>query len=298
MSPDRDVDNTIAYAKIHPSIGIARVGDSRQNDGFYIGPQLVDPPAQAPGFYRDDTGALKREVAEFRIYGYNSAGQVVSELVPDEYTHIEWQVELANHKAAWYNFDLALDIPNAPSSTQRNAKVLDRKLLSVEPGARTISGTNTPPGSVLFDGGKFHHIDVSLGELRTDSRGRLQVFGGHGKSGSLDNQPPVTFANNDGWYDDTGDGPVTATLILNGQKVNVAPAWVVVAPPNYGPQQKSVRTLYALLTDVAIRAGQLSAPLKPSFRKDIFPILKSMCDLQWMNAGFAAGFVTGCPSTF
>jgi len=42
-------DTAIVYAKIHPSIGIARVGNSREPDGFYIGPQVVDPaplPAQ------------------------------------------------------------------------------------------------------------------------------------------------------------------------------------------------------------------------------------------------------------
>jgi hypothetical protein len=76
-------DATIVYAKIHPSIGIARVGNSRQPDGFYIGPQVVDPAPLPAQNYRDSTGALKREVAQFRIYGYDGAGRVVRELCMD-----------------------------------------------------------------------------------------------------------------------------------------------------------------------------------------------------------------------
>lgn len=106
---------------------------------------------------------------------------------------------------------------------------------------------------------------MPLGELRTDDRGRLRVYGGQGKSASYDGKPPTTFANNDGWYDDTSDGPVCASLRLQGRQIEVAPAWVVVAPPNYGPQQKSVRTMYALMTDLAIQAGQLPAPPGPLF---------------------------------
>jgi len=70
-------DATIVYAKIHPSIGIARVGNSRLPDSFYIGPQVVDPAPLPAENYRDSTGALKREVAQFRIYGYDGAGRLV-----------------------------------------------------------------------------------------------------------------------------------------------------------------------------------------------------------------------------
>lgn len=302
MTNTEKIDQIIVYAKIHPSIGIARVGNSKKEDGFYIGPQVPNPSPKPAGFYRDSNGALKREVAEFRIYGYNAQGQVVRELSMDDETKIEWTVELANHKAAWYNFELALDIPEAvtaPPSTRRNATIkIDRGGLSITPGARTIAKPATQGAEYHFTGGKFMNIDVALGELRTDNSGRLHVFGGLGKSGSIDDKPPTTFANNDGWYDDTSDGPVTAKVTVNGETLDVAPAWVVVAPPNYGPQQKSVRTMYALMTDVAISAGQLPAPTHPSFREDIYPILKAMCDLQWVNAGFAAGFGYGMPQNF
>ena len=295
-------DEKIVYAKIHPSIGIARVGNSKKADGFYIGPQVPNPYPQAPGYYRDATGALKREVAEFRIYGYDGYGQVVRELAMDEVTEIEWTVELANHKAAWYDFELALDIPEAitaPASGRRNAQITaGRHLLCIEPGPRRIATAATQGAAYHFSGGKIMDIEVPLGELRTDSAGRLLVFGGLGKSASFNASPLTTFANNDGWYDDTSDGPVTAKVKLNGRDLEVAPAWVVVAPPNYGPQQKSVRTMYALMTDLAISAGQLPSATRPSFQQDIYPIFKAMCDLQWMNAGFAAGFGYGMPQHF
>jgi len=303
MSHDTRPDERIVCAKIHPSIGIARVGNSAKEDGYYIGPQVTDPAPQPPGYYRDAAGALKREVAQFRVYGYNAAGHVVRELRMDDGAEIEWTVELANHKAAWYNFELALDIPEALTatpSTRRNAgvPVLARGRLSITPKPRSISTPATQGPPYHFDGGTFMDIAVELGELRTDAQGRLLVFGGHGKSASIASKPPVTFANNDGWYDDTSDGPVTARVRLDGRDLDVTPAWVVVAPPNYGPQQKSVRTMYALMTDVAIQAGQLPAPICPSFRHDLLPIFKALCDLQWMNAGFAAGFGYGMPQHF
>jgi hypothetical protein len=303
LSSESKFAEQIAYAKIHPSIGIARVGNSRKEDGFYIGPQVVDPLPKPGNFYRDGTGALKREVAEFRIYGYDAQGRVVCELDMQEGVEITWTVELANHKSAWYNFELALDIPEAATatpSTRRNANVPlpERGALSIQPGPRSISEPRASGQQYHFDGGGFMGIPVPLGELRTDPRGRLWVFGGHGKSASIDGSAPTTFANNDGWYDDTSDGPVTASVRLGGRELRVAPAWVVVAPPNYGPQQKSVRTMYALMTDVAIQSGQLPVPTRPSFKNDLLPIFKAMCDLQWMNAGFAAGFGYGMPQYF
>jgi hypothetical protein len=197
-------------------------------------------------------------------------------------------------------FEVALDIPEAATatpSTRRNAQVLphERHTLSIQPGPRTIDEPGASGPQYRFNGGSFKGIPVPLGELRTDMRGRLRVFGGSGKSASYDESMPVTFANNDGWYDDTSDGPVRASVTLAGRALDVAPAWVVVAPPNYGPQQKAVRTMYALMTDVAIRAGQLPVPTRPSFKNDLLPIFKALCDLQWMNAGFAAGFGHGMP---
>jgi hypothetical protein len=94
----------------------------------------------------------------------------------------------------------------------------------------------------------------------------LIVFGGRGKSASYNGAKAVTFANNEGWHDDTADGPVTAEVTFSGQKLRVDPAWIVVAPPNYGPLQKSVRTMWDLIRDVAITAGTLPKPARPIVR--------------------------------
>jgi hypothetical protein len=151
---------------------------------------------------------------------------------------------------------LALDIPEAasvPPSLLRNAAVADRSQLVIDPGPRHIKGINQHGGKRHgFDTGKFMGKTVYLGELRTDEAGRLIVLGGRGQSASFDGIEAVTFANNEGWHDDVSDGPVTAKVIYDGQELRVEPAWVVVAPPNYAPMQKSVRTMWDLMRDVAI----------------------------------------------
>jgi hypothetical protein len=44
------------------------------------------------------------------------------------------------------------------------------------------------------------------------------------------------------------------------------------------------------MRDVAVKAGWLAAPSRPSFSRDILPIFRRLAGLQWVNAGFAAGF--------
>jgi len=56
-------DTRIVRAAIHPALGIARIGNSKNE--FYIGPEVtnLEPPQ---GRYRDATGAIKREVVRVR----------------------------------------------------------------------------------------------------------------------------------------------------------------------------------------------------------------------------------------
>jgi len=291
-----DPDQRIVKAAIYPPIGIARVGDSK--DAFFIGPEVTDPLPDPPGFYRDDEGALKRQAARFRIYGLNAAGVAVRELTANEAT-VEWTVHLANKKSAWFQFQLALDIPeaaDAPPTLLRNGSIADRAALTIDPGPRTIRGKNAKPK--LFDDGKFMGTFVYLGELRTDDAGRLVVLGGRGVSASYDGSKAVTFANNEAWHDDVSDGPVTAKVTYRGAELRVDPAWVIVAPPNYAPMQKSVRTMWDLMRDVAIGTGQLPKPVRPSFENDIRPLFERMSRLQWVNAGFAAAFGWQAPQNF
>jgi hypothetical protein len=208
----------IVSAAIHPSIGIARVGNSP--DGCFYGPEVTDPAPHPAGFYRDGNGALKRQSARFRIYGLDAGGKPLAELTAANAT-ITWTVHLANKKAAWYEFQLAQDIPealSAPAQMLRNITVGDRASLTIDPGPRSVSGANVHGGADhIFDSGRFMGTPVYLGELRTDEAGRLVVLGGHGKSASHAGTRAITFANNDGWHDDVSDGPVTAEVKIGGK---------------------------------------------------------------------------------
>src|SRR5258706_227212 len=130
--------------------------------------------------FKDKHGQLLRQVARFRVYGYDAAGNVVGEL-NDRNAEVAWQVHVANHKAEWYQFDEAMDIPNfdgsggttPQKSARRNASVTGaaRAKLVIDPGPRTISGRNTKGKKYQFDGGKFFGKPAPPGEARTDDPG-------------------------------------------------------------------------------------------------------------------------------
>jgi hypothetical protein len=295
---------SIVRAAIHPSIGIARVGNS-END-YYFAPEVPDPGPE-PGGYRDASGALKRQAVRFRIYGYDADGRVVAELTAAN-ASIDWCVQVANRKAAWYQFQLALDIPEAAEpatapAARRNAAFAGaaRANLVIDPGARWIHGVDTGGSNYRFDSGTICGRPVYLGELRTDAAGRLIFLGGRGVADSFDGSMIMGFANSDGWFDDTSDGPVTATVLVDGRAVPCDPAWVVTAPPNYAPELKTVRTLYDLLTQIAIENRALppvAANHRVSFAREVLPIFRRMAELGWVNRGFAAQFGWGGPSDF
>jgi len=288
---------SIEKVAIHPSIGIARIGNSGEE--FFIGPEVVDPDAQGHSYYRAADGSLKRQAARFRIYGYDADGRLVGELTPDADVAIRWTVHLANQKSAWYQFHLPLDLPEAdaaPSSLLRNAGVSARADLIIDPGPRSVAGPGQVGGSAqAFDTGEFMGVPVYLGELRTDEAGRLLVLGGRGVSASRTRppSPPSSLTgsqNNETWHDDTSDGPVRAKVTIGDREFDALPAWVIVAPPNYAPQQKSVRTIWDVMRDVFLQANPAKAPAQPSFNDDIRPIFERLANLQWVNAGYAAAF--------
>ncbi|WP_229347002.1 LodA/GoxA family CTQ-dependent oxidase [Streptomyces sp. UNOB3_S3] len=80
-----------------PRSGWPGFGDSVE--GFFLGPEVEDAPPLPTGNYKDATGALKRQAAHFRVYGYNAAGEVVAELTSDS-ADLKWTVHVANKKAA------------------------------------------------------------------------------------------------------------------------------------------------------------------------------------------------------
>jgi hypothetical protein len=290
-------DERIVRAAIYPAIGIARVGNSP--DEYFIGPEVLAPAQVEPGFYKDARGALKRQAARFRVYGLNQHGAVVQELTTAD-ADISWHVQVANKKAAWYEFNTAMDIPQAQPVGRRNANFVgaDRAKLAIDPGLLTINGKNTQGKKYHFDQGRFLDQPVYLGELRTDEQGRLLFLGGHGVSDTpFTDNPPTTFANNDGWYDDTSDGPVNATVKYQGHALPVQGAWVVCAPPNYAPDIIAVQPMYDVVTD-ALTGAYITPKEQPSFQDDIYPLLLQFSQSQWVNQGFYVAYGHGQPYDF
>ncbi len=261
---------------------------------------------------RDASGALKRQAVRFRIYGYDAKGKAIAELTADN-AEIEWTVHVANAKAAWYRRGIALDIPEAAGTVAfpRNREITgaDRKALILDPGSKEIQGRNRRGKAwhLIARGFGAYKEPIYLGELRTDDAGRLIFLGGMGRSESPAGRPVWDgtsggFANADGWFDDTSDGPVTATVkIGRGKNQKTIPtdgAWVVAVGPDYAPDLVSVRTLYDVAFDLFVEQKKLEAPEKPSFTRDVYPILRRLTDLQWANKGFAAEFGRGAPYDF
>ncbi|HEX2296128.1 MAG TPA: LodA/GoxA family CTQ-dependent oxidase [Actinomycetota bacterium] len=291
--------------RIHPGIGIARLGDSPSD--YCISPE---EPAALPiacteggntfpgdggkgerrvDELKDSKGRIKRQAARFRVYVYDDDSPEGRPLELGDsiagggnqgtLIDIQWRVHLANKKASWYEFDaLQGEHGYAPGHQRRNADVTAaeaRQQLIIDPGPRIVDATDNRRASFGRDAGDVYattfppplepcSIDT-LGDLVTDDRGRLLVLGGHGCSGSAYygdiGHPRIDeYANNDGWFDDTSDGPVTARLVMHSEEVDAQrfvdveyPAWVIVGYPAYVPEILDVVTLTDVLEDTFAR---------------------------------------------
>jgi hypothetical protein len=292
--------------RIHPGLGIARLGNSP--DAFCISPEqpavlplecdkdgnpLLSPDGMTElriSAFKDGEGRLKRQAARFQIYAYDDESPMGRPLkLGDQIEgggnagtliNIQWRVYLANKKSCWFQFEqLQGEHGYDPTHPLRNAAITDpnaRQRLMIDPGPRTVDHQTNR--TAKFDSGSDeyattfppplqpHSIDT-LGDLLTDDTGRLLVLGGHGNSGSYLNdddefgQPRIVdYANNDGWFDDTSDGPVMARLTMYSplvQRVRYIdveyPAWVVCAYPAYVPEILDVVTMDDVIQDMAIR---------------------------------------------
>jgi len=308
-----------AIYKIHPAIGLARVGNSSE---FYLAPEKTGglpiecnpdgtaKPGQPPvTAFKDKAGAIKRQAARFRIFAYDDktpagrelqigeqikvlrqkSGQVMAGTLAD----VVWTVYLANKKASWYEFhETSGEHGYAPDAALRNRDVTDyglRQNLIIDPGPQSVALTpgNAPSGAKFalgqnpnqtFPPPLVPNSITTLGEIvatKQDQCARLVVLGGNGNSGSSKQgvgEPHIqTFANNDGWFDDVSDGPVTAALVVNvteidGRKIDPgdvafqsvsipvnSPAWVIVGYPRYAPQLVDVVTLDDVVYDLSVR---------------------------------------------
>jgi hypothetical protein len=286
--------------KIHPAIGIMRLGDSE--DAFFVGPEapgetgveLDANGAETPVTARKAAGRIKRQAARFRVWEYEAAadGTVVPVREVTDYATVRWTVHLVNSKAAGPELLGQADGSRSvlvPGGPLRNASITgaDRAKLVIDGGERSIAKGEAPQ---RFDAGRFLERPVPLGELRTDGSGRLLVLGGHGTSAGIPTAAggPIpklnSFANNNRWHDDVSDGPVTATVTLPGEApVAAQPAWVICAPPDFAPAVGGVVSLYEIAIQAAIERGWMSLPNMPSFRKHVHTTLERSLNLRWAH---------------
>ena len=188
-------NDEITQVAIHPAIGIARVGNSQES--FFLGPEVPGALPHAVGGFKDSHGAVARQAARFRVFGLDRGGRVVRELTAAD-AQITWRVDVANGKAAWYEFDTAFDIPEAVPAPMRNPKLQGsaRSRLAVTPPGRSVSGTGIR--SRPADGGSFLGEAVPLGELMTDGAGRLVFLPAQGRGYSPDSAPLGRFCREPG----------------------------------------------------------------------------------------------------
>lgn len=175
--------------RIHPAIGIARVGNS---DDYYLGPEtLAAMPTKDPNIkgglpikkgtedtpidssdLRDDQHQLKKQAARFKIYQYQESTYTYPSKQSEEVTigsmvdgkkvkDIVWTVHLANKKANCWVLDETLEggidsfgPDKAPPLRNlqfgKDASSLDRiQKLVIDAGPRAIAGTSD--GTATFE---------------------------------------------------------------------------------------------------------------------------------------------------
>lgn len=75
----------------------------------------------------------------------------------------------------------------------------------------------------------------------------------------------------------------TVTLKASGQTIEAVGAWVICPPPDFAPSISHVITLYDTLLQVAVDKLGLKLPAKPSFTRDIYPLLRRAIDMKWVS---------------
>ena len=284
---DYDV-SAIKELRIHPAIGVARVGNAPITD-YFVGPEKPGVvPSELQGGGKNAHKEIRRQAARFRVYAYGEGGRLLGEVTASPRVTIAWTVHVVNKKAV-----SPTTAANKLNGIRRNREVPDAALhgLVINPGARTLA---RPKESKLFDGGKFTYpgftpVNVDLGGMETDDKGRLLVIAAAGTSGSPDPQAHVRhYYNNSKWYDDVADGPVTARVTIDGRVFEgekVVSAWVLSGPPDYAPFIDTPQSLY----DHLIAAhwppapGQPGNGGRPSYTRDVYPILARAAAVKWVR---------------
>jgi len=270
----------MASLRIHPAIGVARIGNS---DQFFIGPELPGVPGNWDGAtkqflsFKDAQGRVLRQAARFRIFRIDESGNAVKEVTLADGVRIEWRVHVANRKASFFTFNGQSGAESNPPYAQRarrpadaiekpeggrgaperknrrNAGVADRRSLEIDPGPVRLSA----PGRVDLIDNQTPAPIKQLGEAHMEDSGRLLFLGGSGATAFTGpNRPPLDeYASNDGWFDDMSDGSIEAAVTFaDGHVESAVPAWVIVGPPKFAPGIRNVVPLYDTLWDLAVRS--------------------------------------------
>ncbi|HEV2722862.1 MAG TPA: LodA/GoxA family CTQ-dependent oxidase, partial [Thermoanaerobaculia bacterium] len=202
--------------RIHPAIGVARVGNSPAE--FYLAPEMIgglpiactpdgEPLSENVTEFKDKEGRIKRQAARFRLLEYDSddPDAPAREVTPGEngVAAVEWTVHIANKKAAWWNFseqagDLAYgewnsyenqaqnpDLKDTPWAVAlRNPKVKNpekRQKLIIDPGPRMVG--KDAPRAVFDKKTDYSHVSFPTGKMTPDqirTLGEL-IFDSHGR---------------------------------------------------------------------------------------------------------------------
>lgn len=158
--------------------------------------------------------------------------------------------------------------------------------------ADSIQGLDEPSGPI-----------DTLGELRVDESGRLLVTGGYGRAvGWRGNGPAALLeqdVNNDRWFDDASDGPVTATIVFDDDSTATTHgAWVTATDPSFAPQILNTVSLWDDIFDAWVTQLGLAPQVfqdgyredyKPTFDDQISPVFRAAALQQWATNLSPAG---------
>lgn len=270
---------------IFPPIGLARIGNSTQ--GFVIGPERrgslgtewsADGAEVDVTSFKDALFRVKPQAARFQVFELPEDGSAPRPANLAKGTAVTWSARIVNKKDAIDRPGSPPDTPVAPTMAAGRAGHI------IDSAVQTIAGPSAAPVTLQ---GVYDGQAVRLGELRTDVLQRLLIIGAEGKSASPSGAPiGRSFYTNPDWFDDVGDGPVTATLSMaDGSTVDCAPAWLMVGPPDFAPGCQGIVTLYDVMLQVALDEQWTTLPARPSFPDHIRPMLERSRNLKWVNAG-------------
>jgi hypothetical protein len=197
--------------------------DPNSGKPIYAGPGV---PAQ--NIFHDANGALKKQAARFKVYAYDNANPADPGGLWSARRKSAARPSPANKKVSWFRFEQLTGsglegdagyLANNTANQGGNNKSLPynplrfnnhfglsndpatiddpkRRQLILDPGPRTVSGSNAKPQEVSVAPKGLQPFEIkTLGRILTDGESNLIVLGGNGNSGTTDR--PIQLANPD-----------------------------------------------------------------------------------------------------